>query len=407
VQLPGSVPRQQKTADPTKPQPVDVSALLNVPGKRSGRLARFARATLKIVATLLILALALLAALIIWDFYVAAPWTRDGSVRVQVASVAPQVSGQITEIRVVDNQFVHRGDVLYVIDPFDFQVALDTKKAQLRQRAADVQVKRVQAERRAYLTDLATTPEEQQQYAGSATQAQATFDAAQAEVAQAEINLQRTEVRSPVNGYITNLLLRLGDYAHAGVSNISVIDADSYWIDGYFEETKMAHICIGDRAEAKLMGYRDPIIGRVETVTRGISVSNATPSTQGLPNVDPVYTWVRLAQRVPVRIRITHVPAGVPLVSGMTVTATIRGADAETRESGDWLRQRFASLVERLNNVVYGPQPSASCVPPVGNESGATVTLPTPQPSAPLTPEEINPGLAPGLTNKPRIPRIP
>jgi RND family efflux transporter MFP subunit len=357
------------------------------------------------VATLLIFALALLAALIIWDFYVASPWTRDGSVRVQVASVAPQVSGQITEIRVVDNQFVHRGDLLYVIDPFDFQVALDTKKAQLRQRAADVQVKRVQAERRAHLTDLATTPEEQQQYAGSATQAQAAFDAAQAEVAQADINLQRTQVRSPVNGYVTNLLLRLGDYAHAGVTNISVIDADSYWIDGYFEETKMAHICVGDRAEAQLMGYRDPIVGRVETVTRGISVSNAAPSTQGLPNVDPVYTWVRLAQRVPVRIRIAHVPAGVPLVSGMTVTVTIRGAEA--RERSDWLRQRFARLVERLNNVVYGPQPSANCVPRIGNESGATVTLPTPQPSAPLTPEEINPGLAPGLANSPRIPRIP
>ena len=276
MQLPGSVPRQQKTADLTKRQPVDVSALLNVPGKRPGRLARFARATLKIVATLLILALALLAALIIWDFYVASPWTRDGSVRVQVASVAPQVSGQITEIRVVDNQFVYRGDVLYVIDPFDFQVALDTKKAQLRQRAADVQVKRVQAERRAHLTDLATTPEEQQQYAGSATQAQATFDAAQAEVAQAEINLQRTQVRSPVNGYVTNLLLRLGDYAHAGVTNISVIDADSYWVDGYFEETKMAHVCIGDRAEAQLMGYRDPIIGRVETVRRDRNPSDAS-----------------------------------------------------------------------------------------------------------------------------------
>jgi multidrug resistance efflux pump len=139
VQLPGSVPRQQKTADPTKRQPVDLSPLLKVPGKRPGRLARFARSTLKTVATLLILALALLAALIIWDFYVASPWTRDGSVRVQVANVAPQVSGQITEIRVVDNQFVHRGDVLYVIDPFDFQVALDTKKAERRQRAADVQ----------------------------------------------------------------------------------------------------------------------------------------------------------------------------------------------------------------------------------------------------------------------------
>jgi RND family efflux transporter MFP subunit len=402
MQLRGSV---QITADPTKRQPVEQMPVLKEPGKHPGRLAGFAWALLKTVATLLILALALLAALTIWDFYVASPWTRDGSVRVQVAMVAPQVSGQITEIHVVDNQFVHRGDVIYVIDPFDFQVALDTKKAQRRQRAADVQVKRVQAERRAHLTDLATTPEEQQQYAGSATQAQAAFDAAQAEVAQADINLQRAQVRSPVNGYVTNLLLRLGDYAHAGVTNISVIDADSYWIDGYFEETKMAHICIGDRAEAKLMGYRDPIVGQVQTVTRGISVSNAAPSTQGLPNVDPVYTWVRLAQRVPVRIRITHVPAGVTLVSGMTVTVTIRGADVQ--ESSDWLRQRLASLVGRLNNVVYGPQPSPNCVPRIGDESGTAVALPTPQPSAPVTPEDINPGLAPGLAKSPRIPRIP
>jgi hypothetical protein len=135
-------------------------------------------------------------------------------------------------------------------------------------------------------------------------------------------------------------------------------------------------------------------------VTRGISVSNAAPSTQGLPNVDPVYTWVRLAQRVPVRIHITHVPPGVPLVSGMTATVTIRGADA--RESRGRFRQSFTSLLERLNDVVYGLQPSAGCVPRISHEDGATVTLPTPQPAAPLAPEDINPGLAPGLTKPPR-----
>ena len=231
-------------------------------------MARFARATLETTATLLILALAALAAVVIWDYYITAPWTRDGSVRVQVASIAPQVSGQITEVRVVDNQYVQRGDVLYVIDPFDFQVALDTARAQLREKAADLQVKRMQAGRRQHLSDLATTPEEQQQYVGNATQAQGAFDAAQQQVAQADVNLQRTRVRAPVNGYVTNLLMRVGDYAHAGATNISVIDVDSYWIDGYFEETKMAHICIGDRAEAQLMGYSDPIVGRVQSVTR-------------------------------------------------------------------------------------------------------------------------------------------
>src|ERR1700681_2004836 len=392
---------RSRIADPNERLPVDPKSPLKAPASaRPSPLARFARQTLKTAATLLILVLAGLAALVIWDSYVTAPWTRDGSVRVQVASIAPQVSGQITEVRVVDNQYVHKGDVLYVIDPFDFQVALDTNKAQLRQKAADLQVKRVQAARRQHLSDLATTPEEQQLYVGNAIQAEAAFDAAQQQIAQAEINLKRTQVRSPVNGYVTNLLMRVGDYAHAGTTNISVIDADSYWIDGYFEETKMAHVCVGDRAEAALMGYRDPIVGRVQTVTRGISVSNATPSTQGLPNVDPVYTWVRLAQRVPVRIRITDVPPGIPLVSGMTATVTIRGAEA--RESGGTLRQRFASLEDRLVTFVHGPQPSPNCVPRIGDENGATVTLPTPKPVAPLDPEEINPGLAPGLNTSPR-----
>ena len=365
----------------------------------SGRMARFAWDALKTMATLLILVFAVLAALVIWDYYITAPWTRDGSIRVQVANVAPLVSGQITEIRVVDNQYVHQGDVLYVIDPFDFQVALDTDRAQLRQKAADLQVKRVEAERRQHLSELATTPEEQQVYVGSATQAQAVFDAAQQQVEQVEINLARTQVRSPVNGYVTNLLLRVGDYAHAGTANISVIDADSYWIDGYFEETKMAHICIGDRAEAQLMGYRDPIVGRIQSVTRGISVSNAAPSIQGLPSVDPVYTWVRLAQRVPVRIRITHVPSGVPLVSGMTATVTIR--DAEARENS-WLRQSYASLAGRLVDIVHGSHPSPGCVPEISNEKGVTVILPTPKPIAPLNPVEINPGLAPDMRTPPQ-----
>jgi RND family efflux transporter MFP subunit len=386
-------------ADPNERRPVDPkSPLKGLAPRRPGPMARFVRETLKTAATLLILGLAVLAALVIWDSYVTAPWTRDGSVRVQVAAIAPQVSGQITEVRVVDNQYIHQGDVLYVIDPFDFQVALDRDKAQLRQQAADLQVKRVQAERRLHLSNLATTPEQQQQFVGNAVQAQATLDAAQQQVAQDDINLKRTQVRSPVNGYVTNLLMRVGDYAHAGTTNISVIDAGSYWIDGYFEETKMAHVCVGDRAEAALMGYRDPIVGRVQSVTRGISVSNAAPSTQGLPNVDPVYTWVRLAQRVPVRIQVTVVPAGVPLVSGMTATVTIRNAEA--RGSGGW-RQRFVSFADRLGDIVHGPQPSPDCVPRIGDENGATVTLSTPKPAAPLNPEEINPGLAPGMNTPP------
>lgn len=360
----------------------------------------FLSAMLRRLATFAIALVAVLVSIVTWNLYVTAPWTRDGRIRVQVASVAPEVAGKIKALRVVDNQFVHKGDILYQIDPFDFEVSFRTNKAVLEQRQADQHVKELQSERRKHLSDLATTPEEQQVYEGSSIQAKAAVDAAQQQVAQADINLQRTQVRSPVNGYVTNLLMRVGDFAHAGMTNISVIDADSYWIDGYFEETKMAHVCVGDRAEAALMGYRDPIVGRVETVTRGISVANAAPSTQGLPSVDPVYTWIRLAQRVPVRIRITDVPAGVPLVSGMTATVTIRGAEA--RESDGWLRQSFASLADRLADIVHSQRPSPACLPRIGDENGATATLSTPTPVAPLTPAEINPGLAPDMNTSPR-----
>ncbi|MBV8146853.1 MAG: HlyD family secretion protein, partial [Gammaproteobacteria bacterium] len=310
-----------------QPQPEETARPRTALNKRrtSGRrriALRWILATSKQLATLAVALVAIVMSLVTWDYYVTAPWTRDGRVRVQVASVAPQVSGQITERRVGDNQYVHMGDVLYVIDPFDYEVALRADIAQLQQRAADLQVKEVQSERRQHLSDLSTTPEQQQVFAGAAIQAKAAFEAAQQQVAQAEINLRRTQVRSPVNGYVTNLLMRVGDFAHQGGVNISVIDTDSYWMDGYFEETKLARACIGDRVEAKLMGYAQPILGHGVSVTRGIGVSDAAAGTQGLPNVNPVFTWVRLAQRVPVRIAIDHVPAGAPLVSGMSATVT-------------------------------------------------------------------------------------
>jgi multidrug resistance efflux pump len=340
-------------------------------------------------------------ALVTWDYYVTAPWTRDGRVRVQVASIAPQVSGQITELRVGDNQYVHKGDVLYVIDPFDFEVALRVDKAQSQQRAADLQVKQVQSERRQRLSDLATTAEEQQTFAGSAVQAKAAFDAAQQQVAQAEINLRRTQVRSPVNGYVTNLLMRVGDFAHEGGANISVIDTDSYWIDGYFEETKLARACIGDRVEAKLMGYAEPILGRVASVTRGIGVSDAAGGTQGLPNVNPVFTWVRLAQRVPVRIAIDHVPAGVPLVSGLTATVTIK-EEAVSAQGRSWLDRAIAEVGTRLSDVLTGPPARSGCIPTTTTDRATPVSLPTDAAKSGATPEEINPGLAPGIDKSPR-----
>jgi len=366
-----------------------------------GLALRWILVSFKGLTTLAIALVAIVMALVTWDYYVTAPWTRDGRVRVQVASVAPQVSGQITELRVGDNQYVHKGDVLYVIDPFDFEVALRVAKAQAQQRAADLQVKQVQSERRQRLSDLATTAEEQQTFAGSAVQAKAAFEAAQQQVAQAEINLRRTQVRSPVNGYVTNLLMRVGDFAHEGVANISVIDTDSYWIDGYFEETKLARACIGDRVEAKLMGYGEPILGHVTSVTRGIGVSDAAGGTQGLPNVNPVFTWVRLAERVPVRVAIDHVPPGVPLVSGLTATVTIK-EDTLGADGRSWLGRAVAEVATRLSDVLISPPARPGCIPATTTDRATPETLPADADRSAATPEEINPGLAPSMNASPR-----
>ncbi|WP_411970889.1 efflux RND transporter periplasmic adaptor subunit [Mesorhizobium sp. BR1-1-13] len=340
---------QKPVVPPPKPQ---------VAGQRA--MTRFVPALSRRAATLAIFLVAVLVSLTVWDQYVIAPWTRDGRVRVQVASVAPQVSGQITRLVAVDNQFVHKGDILYQIEPFDFEVALRSSKALLEQREADGYVKDRQSERRKRLSDLATTREQQQVFEGSSQQAKAAIDAAREQVAQADINLKRTEVRSPVNGYVTNLLLRVGDYAHEGVSNISIVDTDSFWVDGYFEETKLAQLCIGDRAEVKLMGYSTPIVGHVTTITRGVSVSNAAVGAQGLPNVDPVYTWVRLAQRVPVRIAIDKVPPGMPLVSGMTGTVTLR--DGSRAEEQAWFYRAKAALGTSLTHIINGVSPRPHCI---------------------------------------------
>ena len=298
------------------------------------------------LATGVLVAAALVAARYGWRVYVTSPWTRDGMVRVQVANVAPQISGQIVEVRAYDNQHVHKGDILYIIEKFDFEVALANAKATILNREADLEVKKAQNARRAILTTLSTSIEEKQVFDGNAKMAEAAVASAKAALAQAEINLQRTEVRSPVDGYVTNLLMRVGDSARAGTPNVSVIDENSHWIDAYFEETKLANVHVGDEVEAVLLGHEAPIRGRVESITGGISAANAANSTQGLPNVDPVFTWVRLAQRIPVRIRIDQVPQDVPLIAGTSCSVSVVGGRQTPAPKPD--QGIFNRLISRL-----------------------------------------------------------
>ncbi len=348
-------------------------------------------------ATAVVLALTAVAVALIYQYYVSSPWTRDGRVRVLVANIAPQVSGQIVQLNVIDNQIVRKGDVLYIIDPFDFRVSVDSAKTQVQMRAADLQVKQTEAQRRQSLTSLAASVEEKQQFAGTAAQAQAMFANAQVQLAQAEVNLKRTNVRSPVNGYITNLTLRVGDYASTSSANLSVIDSDSFWIDGYFEETKLARICVGDVVEAKLMGFARPVIGHVQSFGRGISVSDATSSTQGLPDVNPVYTWVRLAQRVPIRVHIDVVPPGLLLASGLTATVRVR-----TPDDTGFAPQVQAAKADVLAFFRLGPPLDRACREFDNRPGGSVTKLPIDEANHPLSPDQINPGLAPAMNVAPK-----
>ena len=338
---------------------------------------------IRIIPLLITLATTALAGVLgwaMWEAYMGAPWTRDGTVRTYVVTMAPEVAGRIVELPVIDNQFVHKGDLLLVIEPTDYKIGLDLAEAAVHQAQANAQnieaqitVQQAQVsasqakveEARAALTfaeqqaaryrDLAVkevgTVQLEQQTASALRQSQAALQNQQATLAlaerqiaslkaqlagaeasvaqataqrnQAQVNLKRTQIHSPVNGWVTNLLAQLGDYATVGRNVISIVDADSFWVDAYFEETKLASIREGDPASIKLMGYSQMVRGEVAGVARGINVPNAQPDAAGLATVNPIFTWVRLAQRVPVRIRIDQVPEGVRLVAGMTATVQV------------------------------------------------------------------------------------
>jgi multidrug resistance efflux pump len=275
------------------------------------------------IITAIALAVAAVLSTAMWHAYMDAPWTRDGTVRAYVVTMAPQVSGQIVALPVADNQFVHKGDLLMVIDPTNYRIAVSLADAAAQQARVNMLNAQWEAKRRQELNDLAVTVEEKQTYQTQSIAAQAQYQQALANLDQARVNLQRTEIRAPVSGWVTNLLAQRGDYADVGQNLISLTDADSFWVDGYFEETSVGPIRVGDPAEVKLMGYSSTVQGHVASIARAINVANAQPNGQGVANVNPIFTWVRLAQRVPVRIKIDRVPKGVVLVAGMTATVQI------------------------------------------------------------------------------------
>ena len=290
---------------------------------------------MRIVPVMLTLGTALLAAVAAWatwDVYMVPPWTRDATVRAYVVTITPQVSGLVVNLPVHADQFIRKGELLMQIDPVDYTLAVTNAEAALEGARADLVDRRAEAKRRAQLTTLSTSVEEQQRFASQADAAAATYKSDITNLARARVALARTRIIAPVSGKITNLQIQEGDYATSGQRALSVVDTGSFWVDGYFEETQLARIHLGDSARITLMGIRPPLDGHVAGIASGIEAANAQSGQSGLASVNPVYTWIRLAQRVPVRIEIDHVPPGMLLVAGQTATVQIEPGTGSTTE---------------------------------------------------------------------------
>lgn len=325
-------------------------------------------AILRFLVTAAILVIAIVVGRILWLHYLYSPWTRDGRIRADVVQIAPDVSGLVAAVPVKDNQFVHKGDVLLVIDPSRFKLALqqadanlaaseasgraagasiqaasanvagqrsqyEMYAAQAKRRVATATAKYLSAEVRENAVETAKNAAaglnvaraSRGQADAAAQQAEAAVQQAQVQVAIAKLNLRRAEVRAPADGFVTNLGVRVGDYASTGVAQMALIDSHSYYIYGYFEETRLPQLRVGDPVDIRLMAGGVRLKGTITGIARGISDSGNPPGSDLLADVNPTFDWVRLAQRIPVRITIdpASIPKGVILAAGMTATLTV------------------------------------------------------------------------------------
>ncbi len=282
------------------------------------------RSKLRIFITLVLVTLAFFLGYLLWTHYQDTPWTRDGRVRADVVNIAPDVAGIVTQVAVQDNQLVHRGDLLFRIDDDHYRHALEQARGQLAQRKLMLQIKQDQAARRAAADDQVVSRENREDAKLMAASAKAEYDIAQAEFEQAKLDLERTVIRAPADGWVTNLLVRPGDFAQKGAAKLALIDQHSFWIYGYFEEQKLAMMHVGDPAEIRLLSSNRLLKGKVESIAHGITDRDNPTDTRLLANVNPSFNWVRLAQRVPVRIRLDKVPDDVTLVAGMTCSVVVK-----------------------------------------------------------------------------------
>ncbi|WP_241609095.1 HlyD family secretion protein [Rosenbergiella australiborealis] len=278
---------------------------------------------LRYFSTLFTFAIAVLAAWWMWNYYMQSPWTRDGKVHAEMVKVASEVEGRLLDVPIKDNQYVHLGDLLLALDPRPYQIALENAQAQLAKSDADLLKAEHASSRRAQLSTNVISAEDQDSYRQSANAMKANWLAAKANVDQAEWNLSQTKVFAPVDGWVTNFHLRKGDYINTGSTLFALVDSHSFYVVGYFEETKLRNIRPGLPATLTLYSDNRSLKGVVDSIGRAISDQSLDSDSSLVPDVKPTVPWVRLAQRVPVRIRLSELPEQQLLVAGTTCTIII------------------------------------------------------------------------------------
>lgn len=279
-----------------------------------------------VCATLLLFGLAVLLVRSLWLHYMDAPWSRDGRVRADIINIAPDVAGLVVEVAVRDNQQVAKGDLLLRIDPAHYRLAVQQAEALLAARQAALAMRTVNARRRADMDDLVVSRESREDAGHLAAAALAEYRQAQAQLDAARLDLQRTEVRATAAGYITNLSVFVGDYVRVGEASMALVDSGSFYVNGYFEETRLPRIRVGAPVQLRMMSG-ERLRGHVDSIARGIYDRDNPQSRELTADVNPTFNWVRLAQRVPVRIQLDEVPPGLQLAAGMTCTLVVGEAD--------------------------------------------------------------------------------
>jgi multidrug resistance efflux pump len=262
-----------------------------------------------------------------YSAYLSNPWTRDGQVHAQVIQIAPRISGPIVDLPIVDNQLVKAGDLLFQIDPRTFSAAVRKADAELKQTRVEADDAKDEADRARKIRKRDRGAMSQQQLERkeyNQRAAEAAVLGAKAQLEQAQLDLEFTQVKAPVDGYVTNLNLRLGSQAVANQPALALIDINSYWIHGYFREDRIKGINAGDRAVVTLMSYPDrPLEGRVDSLGWGIAQEDGSTGYNLLPTINATFEWIRLAQRVPVRVHLVDPPEDIPLRVGTTASVMV------------------------------------------------------------------------------------